>query len=171
MTFAHRARRFAIVAGAMLAIAAGPALAGSGAVSIVDKAFEPAEITVGAGDTVVWTVTKAIGEPHSVTAGTPEKPEGILFDSGITSLTEEGATYSYTFKEAGTYDYFCSIHPAEMTGRIIVGDGVGDGQEEPAEEDHPPVPAERKALGAGILGVTLVVLFGAAWLWRRMNPA
>lgn len=175
MTFAHRARRFALVAGvvAVLAIAAGPAIAAAQAVSIVDKTFEPAEIQVAVGDEVTWTVTKSMGEPHSVTAGTPEAPKTQLFDSGIENLKDDGATFSYTFAEEGTFDYFCSVHPIDMTGTVIVGAGGGEGGggEEPAEEDRPPVPAERKVLGAGILAVALVVLFGAAWVWRRMNPA
>jgi plastocyanin len=172
MTFAHRARRFALVAGAIavLAIAAGPVLAAEQAVSIVDKKFEPAEITIAPGDTVTWTVTKAIGEPHSVTAGTPNQPKTDLFDSGVAGLKDEGATFSFTFDEAGTYEYFCSIHSGEMTGKVIVGEG-GEGGGEAVEEDHPPVAPERKVLGAGILAATLVVLFGAAWVWRRMNPA
>jgi hypothetical protein len=33
------------------------------------------------------------------------------------------------------------------------------------------VPTENKLIGAAILVVTLVVLFGAAWFYRRMNPA
>ena len=34
-----------------------------------------------------------------------------------------------------------------------------------------PVTPERRAIAAGILAATLVVLFVANWFWRRMNPA
>lgn len=34
-----------------------------------------------------------------------------------------------------------------------------------------PIPPERKLLAAGVLAATLVILFGAAAVWRRMNPA
>ena len=33
------------------------------------------------------------------------------------------------------------------------------------------IPVERRLIGGGILVVTLAVLFGAAMVWRRMNPA
>ena len=74
MTFSRRAATVGallFVAAAALAWAAPFAIAADpGAVSIVDKTFDPSAITVHVGDTVTWTVTKAISEPHSVTSGT-----------------------------------------------------------------------------------------------------
>jgi hypothetical protein len=40
-----------------------------------------------------------------------------------------------------------------------------------APEAAEPVAPERKLIAAGILAAALVLLFGAAWFWRRMNPA
>ena len=85
---------------------AAPVLGANGAVSIVGKKFEPATVTIGVGDTVTWTVTQSIGEPHSVTAGTPGEPDQ-LFDSGIDKLKEDGEDYQFTFDTPGTFKYFC----------------------------------------------------------------
>jgi plastocyanin len=45
------------------------------------------------------------------------------------------------------------------------------GTSEPPHEPREPIPAERKLLAAGVLAATIVILFGAAAVWRRMNPA
>jgi plastocyanin len=162
MTFVYRL--LAIAGLVMLAaLAAAPALGAAVGVGIVDKTFEPAQITVHQGDTVTWTVTKAIAEPHSVTSGALGDPDaGARFDSGI-ELKDNGQTFEWTFDEPGTFPYFCTVHATEMTGQVIVQAGPG--------EAHEAVSPERKLIGAGILVATLVVSFAAAWLWRRVNPA
>jgi len=54
---------------------------------------------------------------HTVSSGTPSGDDvGALFDS---SLVMAGGMFSYTFEEAGTYDYFCMVHPW-MTGIVTV---------------------------------------------------
>jgi plastocyanin len=171
MTLVHRSWRrlgFAIALFLAAGAVAVPALAASGGVSIVDKTFDPAKIEVHVGDTVTWTVTKSIGEPHSVTQGKPSdtgaKP---LFDSGLDKLKDDGSSFSFTFETAGTYDYFCTVHPTVMTGQVVVSAPGESG----AEAGKAPVPPERKLIGAGILVVALIVLFAAARVWRRMNPA
>lgn len=171
MTFVHRTRRI-VLAGGLLLVALGiaaPALAATIAVSIADKAFDPAGIVVAEGDTVTWTVTKTIGEGHTVTSGKPtDASPGSIFDSGIKNinqLKDNGATFSFKFDKAGTYSYFCQVHPS-MVGTVTVeAAGATPGESEAG------IPIERRAIGAGILIVTLVVLFGAAMVWRRMNPA
>lgn len=177
MTIVHRRWRLALASGLLLvAVAAGsPAFGASAGVSIVDREFEPPTIVVAQGDTVTWTVTKSIGEPHSVTSGKAnETNAGSLFDSGIEALKDNGQSFPYTFKEAGTFDYFCKIHAATMTGKVVV---LAPGQTAPPAAEPTPgeagtgIPVERRLLGGGLLVLTLVVLFGAAWLWRRMNPA
>jgi hypothetical protein len=58
-----------------------------------------------------------------------------------------------------------------MTGQVLV---LAPGQSPPAASGGGEAAAgtiDRKVIGAGILVVTLVVLFGAAIVWRRMNPA
>ena len=75
-------------------------------VAISAFAFAPEELRVPVGATVTWTNNDPA--PHTVTSDT--------FDSGI---LDPGATSSATFADAGTFDYFCAIHPA-MEGRIVV---------------------------------------------------
>lgn len=174
MTFVHRSWRLGLVASLALfaVVAVAPVLANTISVSIENNAFDPAEIVIAEGDTVTWTVTTASGAPHTVTSAAADgAAQGAAFDSqaddpDLTKLKDVGGTYSFTFTEAGTYAYLCTVHPTEMTGTVEV---LAAG--ESPEEAHPPVPQERKVAGAAILGLTLVVLFAAAWFWRRMNPA
>jgi plastocyanin len=127
MTFVPRAWRLALVL-AVLALAAGlavPALAKNADVSIVGTSFQPATITVGVGDTVTWTTTQSIGQQHSVTSGKPGAPDqGKVFDSGL-GLQENGQSFPFTFTTPGTYDYFCQVHPTQMTGQVIVTAAAG----------------------------------------------
>ena len=70
-------------------------------VMIVDNDYDPKELTVPAGTTVVWT---NVGDaPHTVTA------DGE-FDSGN---LEPSQTFEHTFDEPGTVDYVCTIHPGQ----------------------------------------------------------
>ncbi|HXG26073.1 MAG TPA: hypothetical protein VNL94_04365 [Candidatus Binatia bacterium] len=39
------------------------------------------------------------------------------------------------------------------------------------QEGETSIPVERRALAGGILVVSIILMFGLAWLWRRMNPA
>lgn len=75
-------------------------------VDIRNFAFDPAVITVDAGTTVKWDNYDSVS--HQIA--------GTGFGSG--ALTQ-GGEYSFTFSQAGTYDYHCAIHPS-MTGKIIV---------------------------------------------------
>jgi plastocyanin len=172
MTFVHRSWRPGLVAATLLvALAAiSPVFAATSKVSIADKQFTPGKTVIAVGDTVTWTVDKSINEPHTVTSGKSDDPDtGSVFDSqkddpDLSKLKAVGGTYSFTFDKAGTYAYFCAIHPT-MTGEIDV---LAAG-ETPAEAAG--VPAQNKLIGAAILVITLLVLFGAAWFYRRMNPA
>lgn len=82
-------------------------------VSFVDFALDPAELTVEKGTTVVWTNKDTV--PHTVT--------GPIFTSGT---MDRGQSYSFTFRDEGTFEYHCSYHP-QIAGKIIVGTG-GDTQ-------------------------------------------
>jgi plastocyanin len=68
---------------------------------------EPLEIAVGT--TVTWTNMDSA--PHTVT-----QSGGGGFQSGA---MQQGETFSFTFEEAGTFDYFCEFHP-NMSGQVIV---------------------------------------------------
>ena len=79
-------------------------------VSIDNFAFTPAEITVAAGTTVVWTNRDDI--PHTVTAA--ETPRAFKSDP-----MDTGDQFSYRFDHAGRFAYFCSLH-SHMQGIVIV---------------------------------------------------
>jgi plastocyanin len=182
MTFVHRFVRrswkIALAAGLLLvALAAiSPALAADVGVSIVGKTFNPSQIVVAQGTTVTWTVTQAIGEPHTVTSKAENgQAQGAVFDSqkddpNLTKLKDNGATFQFTFSNPGTYDYMCIVHSG-MNGTVVV---LAPGQSPPAASSgggEASAGVDRKVIAAGILVVALVVLFGAAIAWRRMNPA
>jgi len=80
----------------------------STSVSIVDFAFDPGAITVRVGDTVQWTNLGTAKEGHSASSAE--------FDSGI---LQTGGTYSFTFRQPGTFSYVCSTHP-DMKGSVRV---------------------------------------------------
>ncbi len=75
--------------------------------------FMPSPLEIAVGTTVIWTNQDGAG--HTVTAGAPNALTG-LFDSGVLS---QGQTFSFTFTEAGDYDYFCQRHPS-MMGQVVV---------------------------------------------------
>lgn len=103
---------------AMPAIAALLMLAGSGSVMANDQPsaevkidnfiFGPQTVTVPAGTTVTWTNSDDI--PHTAVS-----TDGV-FKSKVMDTDEK---FSYTFTKAGTYPYYCSIHP-KMTGTVVV---------------------------------------------------
>ncbi len=90
---------------------AAPAAAPSpseAAVKIDNFSFTPATITVPVGTTVRWTNHDDI--PHTVVS------DDKTFKSKALDTDEQ---FTYTFTKAGTYNYFCSIHP-KMTGVVVV---------------------------------------------------
>ena len=77
-------------------------------VAIDNFNFAPNTITVAVGTTVVWTNQDDV--PHNVT--NPDK----AFKS---PTLDTGEKWEYTFKQAGTFNYYCTIHP-KMTGKVVV---------------------------------------------------
>jgi plastocyanin len=77
-------------------------------VNIDNFVFGPQTITVPVGATVTWTNKDDI--PH-----TSVSTEGV-FKSKVLDTDE---SFSYSFTKAGTYPYYCTIHP-KMTGKVVV---------------------------------------------------
>lgn len=77
-------------------------------VKIDNFSFGPGTITVPVGTTVTWTNRDDI--PHTVVS-----TEGV-FKSKVLDTDEK---FSFTFAKAGSFPYFCSIHP-KMTGKVVV---------------------------------------------------
>jgi len=94
---------------AVAASAAQPAT--SPEVTISNFTFQPALLTVKAGTRVTWTNRDTT--PHTVTS-TDKR-----FESSAGLDTND--RYSYVFGKAGTYEYFCSLHPM-MVGKVVVSE-------------------------------------------------
>lgn len=75
-------------------------------VAIQESTFEPASVTISAGDTVRWTNMDQTA--HTAT--------GSVFDSGT---LQPGESYEFLFTDSGVYNYKCSIHPT-MEGTVTV---------------------------------------------------
>jgi len=80
--------------------------------------FVPSTVTIEVGDTVTWDNTDTAA--HTATGGSAADGPSGVFDS---SLIMAGGSYSYTADTAGTYPYFCMVHPW-MLGTIILEDGT-----------------------------------------------
>jgi plastocyanin len=85
-----------------------PSAANGAAVKIDNFAFGPQAITVPVGTTVTWTNSDDTPHTAASTAG--------VFKSKVMDTDEK---FSYTFTNAGTYPYYCTIHP-KMTGQVVV---------------------------------------------------
>ena len=79
-------------------------------IKIDNFSFGPASLTVAVGTTVKWTNRDDI--PHTVVSTDDPK----TFKSKVLDTDEK---FYFTFSKAGTYPYFCSIHP-KMTGKVVV---------------------------------------------------
>lgn len=98
-----------------------------------DLVFDPAEVSVATGDTVVWENVGSV--THSVTAYEERIPDGAAYFASGGFDTEQaardaypegsiggGEPFEHTFETAGTYEYFCIPHEgAGMTGTVEVG--------------------------------------------------
>jgi len=77
-------------------------------VKIDNFSFGPGALTVPVGTTVTWTNRDDI--PHTVVS-----TDGVFKSKAL----DTDDKFSFVFTKAGTYPYFCSIHP-KMTGQVIV---------------------------------------------------
>ena len=86
-----------------------PAPAQGAEVLITTRNFKPGVVTVGVGSTVIWVSLD--GEQHTVTSATG------LFNGAIEPL----GSFSYTFTERGTFEYYCQIYAQMgMSGAVVV---------------------------------------------------
>jgi plastocyanin len=97
-----------LIAATLGAVSSLPARAANMEVNIDNFIFTPKELTVKAGATIVFRNRDDI--PHIVVAAKGEFHSKAL-DTGDSS--------SFTFAKAGSYGYFCGLHP-KMQGRIVV---------------------------------------------------
>jgi plastocyanin len=82
-------------------------------VPIRDFLYEPATITVAVGTKV--TFTNEDKAPHTATSGQSPSADGV-FDTGT---LQQGQSRSVRLTKAGTFAYYCAIHPF-MKATVIV---------------------------------------------------
>jgi plastocyanin len=78
-------------------------------VDISSSTFIPNIVEISKGTMVIWT--NSDGFPHTVTSVSG------AFDSGN---IDPGKTYSYTFNQAGPFEYKCANHANMVHGKVIV---------------------------------------------------
>jgi len=81
----------------------------------MNMCYMPYNAALDPGGEAMWHNIDTMA--HTVSSGTPAEGLDDVFDSG---LVPAGGMFSYKFEEAGTYDYFCMVHPW-MTGIVTVG--------------------------------------------------
>lgn len=86
------------------------------------------QLVVEVGQTVQWTNHDSV--PHTVT--TTKAP--VSFDSGT---LEQGESWSYTFTKAGTYEYYCAVHPDMVASVKVVEAGGGGSTPTPTPTTEP----------------------------------
>jgi plastocyanin len=87
---------------------------GSSAPKPDNKYYDPDPANVAVGTTVTWINDDAT--LHTAVSGTPDSGPSGEFDS---SYLAKGKTFSHKFDTAGTFDYYCTLHPF-MIGQVVV---------------------------------------------------
>ena len=78
-------------------------------------AFDPANVTIKAGDTVKWVNNKL--PPHNIIF----EDKGLANKSHDQLMFSPGESYEMTFDSPGTYSYYCAPHRgAGMAGKVTV---------------------------------------------------
>jgi plastocyanin len=80
-------------------------------------AFSPRQVTIKSGQTVRWVNTDNVF--HTVTSTNSLdrlRPNGRFNKS----LSRRGQTFDYTFRQPGTYHYYCQPHAPFMVGTVRV---------------------------------------------------
>lgn len=106
----------ALLALATLWLSASAGYAATKTVTVVNTAFQPANVTIAVGDTVRWVWS---GGTHSTTSGSCSG--GVCTPvAGWDSPTKSSGDFSHTFGQEGTFPYFCRVHGSMMQGTVHV---------------------------------------------------
>jgi len=89
-----------------------------------NSCYDPAEVIIDVGGEVTWiNADSGVSNFHTATSGQPgDGDAGALFNS---DLLQQNGKFSYKFEEAGTYNYFCMVHPW-MTGVVTVQEAMAE---------------------------------------------
>ncbi|MCS6934681.1 MAG: lamin tail domain-containing protein [Chitinophagales bacterium] len=85
-------------------------------ITVSNFQFNPASLTIQAGDTVVWNCVSGCHNVNGSTTVYPANP--VSFGSG--SVACAPWSYMFVFHTAGVYQYQCDPHATTMTGAITV---------------------------------------------------
>ncbi|MER6092780.1 cupredoxin domain-containing protein [Streptomyces bluensis] len=112
----------------LLTLFAAPerAAAASYQVTMKGYAFSPATLTVDVGSTVTWTNQDTAPHDVKTTSGPASFHSPML---------NKGQSWSFTFTTAGSYGYYCTVHP-NMTGGITVRAAAPATSAPPSAHDH-----------------------------------
>jgi plastocyanin len=139
---------FALLLGSLIAVGNATSVSSADvSVTIVNFAFMPTPLTIPVGTTVVWTNQDAA--PHTATS---DPGSAFTFDTG---MLEKGQSGKVTFTQAGTFTYYCIVHP-DMHGMVTVTGGAA------------PAP---NAPSAGGPQAFADPAFQALWAQTDANPA
>lgn len=127
-----------------------PAATSAGATSVAIKnyAFAPASLTVAVGTKVTWTNEDTA--PHTVTVSSGP----VKFSS---PNLQKGDSFTYTFTTAGTYSYYCAVHP-DMVAKVIATGGGPSATPTPAPTSTTtgnPAPSSTMTMPSGSAGCAL----------------
>jgi plastocyanin len=97
-------------------------------VAVTNDLFTPSQLTITAGDKVIWQNSAGSHNVNGTKTTFPSNPESFGNNVGSTW------TYEFTFNTAGTYDYQCDPHASMgMTGRVVVNPKVPTSSQELAD--------------------------------------
>ncbi|MDH5569063.1 MAG: plastocyanin/azurin family copper-binding protein [Nitrosopumilus sp.] len=119
---------------------------GSGAPGCeMTECYSPLHAKTTVGEKVIWKNTDTAA--HTVTSGNPgDGPDG-KFDS---SLFMAGNSFVHKFENAGTFDYFCMVHPWMIGSIMVETDGNYDDRPKPpttpSKHDDDSLKAENQKL-------------------------
>ena len=142
----------ALVAALLTLLCCSPALAADASVTIADKAFAPADVTISSGESVTWTWNESGHNVHVVSGP-------VSFDSGF---KDAGGTFARPLTAAGTYRYVCDAHPS-MRGSVTVGT--------PAAGPGPAVATAAPAAAGGAAALRLSAVSLSRLAVVRLNAS
>jgi alpha-L-fucosidase len=114
-----------------------PASAAEQTVTARDFSFDPATKNVNVNDNVKFT-NASTTTTHNVSFETPTA-------TNVGNMPPGGSVSSPGFPQAGTFTYFCNIHPTQMRGTVVVGSGVGT----TATSGSPTITSNATSIPAG----------------------
>lgn len=127
-------------------------------------------ITVTQGDVVNLVLSSSDGALHrwfvdvDKNGATPDCPGADVCSNAFSSSTPMTFTFTVNFA-AGTYTYYCSVHPTTMLGQFVVNP--------PTSVGGTTLPSNQSALLIPYLAIaaTLAVAAVAAYSWRTRREA